>query len=218
MQQLVKSLRQLILDENDSRSCYTFAVGKINPSKLANFPEIQCFVLATGCPEHSILDNERELYHVPILTPLELLMALNPYNDNENAWGSRPYSTHPQDYWNAYQSSQNRNQERKTICDDDNDSDRDAPYFSLVSGAYESSSHSKNTTRPNNDDPNSAIPLESFPGKGVLTQYSSAAADFLSHRTYQGLQLTVTENEEDGQPIQAAIPGQSGIASNYGNR
>jgi diphthamide biosynthesis protein 2 len=223
MRQLVKSLRNLILDgnneddENSGRSCYTFAVGKINPSKLANFPEIQCFVLATGCPEHSILDNERELYHVPILTPLELLMALNSTNNDEIAWGSRPYSTHPQDYWKAYQSIQSKNHERKNMCDDD--SDQDVPYFSLVSGMYESSSRNAKISTCR-DDPNSTISLEALPGKGVLTQYSSAAADFLSHRTYQGLQLTVTDkdNEEDGEPIQAAIPGQSGIASNYGNR
>jgi hypothetical protein len=103
------------------------------------------------------------------------------------------------------------------MCDDD--SDQDVPYFSLVSGMYESSSRNAKISTCR-DDPNSTISLEALPGKGVLTQYSSAAADFLSHRTYQGLQLTVTDkdNEEDGEPIQAAIPGQSGIASNYGNR
>jgi diphthamide biosynthesis protein 2 len=134
MRQLVTSLRTLIL-EDDSRSCYTFAVGKINPAQLANFPEIQCFVLATGCPEHSILDNERELYHVPIVTPMELLMALNP----EITWGSLPYSTHRQDYWKAYQSVQTSRRDNSTSnepCKPDGD-ETDAPYFSLVSGAYE---------------------------------------------------------------------------------
>ena len=38
-------------------SCYTFVVGKINPAKLSNFAEIECFVMV-ACPEHSLLQME----------------------------------------------------------------------------------------------------------------------------------------------------------------
>lgn len=53
---------------------YTVAVGKLNPSKLANFPEIDVFVIVS-CPENSLLDS-RDFYR-PVITPFELELALN---------------------------------------------------------------------------------------------------------------------------------------------
>ena len=76
---LVASLRQTIARQHhESATSYTLVVGKINPAKLTNFPEIDCFVLV-ACPEHSLLSDhdQRERYPpIPIVTPLELLMAL----------------------------------------------------------------------------------------------------------------------------------------------
>jgi len=37
------------------KKSYTISVGKLNPSKLANFMEIECFVLV-ACPENSIVE------------------------------------------------------------------------------------------------------------------------------------------------------------------
>ena len=48
--------------------CYTFVVGKLNPNKLANFPEIDVFV-AVACPENSII-NDKEFFR-PVITPYE---------------------------------------------------------------------------------------------------------------------------------------------------
>ncbi len=53
---------------------YTFIVGKLNPAKLANFPEIDIYTLI-ACPENSLLDS-RDFYR-PIITPFELEVALN---------------------------------------------------------------------------------------------------------------------------------------------
>lgn len=50
-------------------------MGKINPAKLANFLEIECFVLV-ACPENSLLDAKEFL--CPIVTPYELEVALQP--------------------------------------------------------------------------------------------------------------------------------------------
>lgn len=52
---------------------YMTLVGKPNPSKLANFPEIDIFVLV-ACPQNSIIDGSD--YLRPIITPLELEAAL----------------------------------------------------------------------------------------------------------------------------------------------
>lgn len=54
---------------------YLLSVGKINPAKLANFMEIDCFVYV-GCPENSVY-NSRDFYK-PLLTPFEAELALNP--------------------------------------------------------------------------------------------------------------------------------------------
>lgn len=54
---------------------YLLSVGKINPAKLANFMEIDCFVFI-GCPENSVY-NSRDFYK-PLLTVFEAELALNP--------------------------------------------------------------------------------------------------------------------------------------------
>lgn len=50
---LIAHIRKLL---NKSRKkSYTISVGKLNPAKLANFMEIECFVLV-ACPENSLID------------------------------------------------------------------------------------------------------------------------------------------------------------------
>lgn len=45
------------------KKTYTVSVGKLNPSKLANFMEIECFVLI-ACPENSIIDSKVCVQHL----------------------------------------------------------------------------------------------------------------------------------------------------------
>jgi diphthamide biosynthesis protein 2 len=56
------------------KKVYIFLLGKPNVPKLANFPEIDVFVLV-ACPENSLLDSKDFLQ--PIITPFELDVALN---------------------------------------------------------------------------------------------------------------------------------------------
>ena len=51
---------------------YTIAVGKLNVPKIANFLEIDVFVLV-ACPENSLLDS-RDFFK-PVITPYELELA-----------------------------------------------------------------------------------------------------------------------------------------------
>lgn len=53
---------------------YLISVGKVNPAKLANFMEIDCFVLV-GCPENDLFTS-RDFYK-PLLSVYEVEMALN---------------------------------------------------------------------------------------------------------------------------------------------
>lgn len=49
-------------------------VGKLNPQKLANFPEIDCFVIV-ACAENSLIDSKD--FFRPIITPFEYEVAVN---------------------------------------------------------------------------------------------------------------------------------------------
>lgn len=57
---------------------YTIVVGKLNVPKLANFSEIDIFVLIAG-PENSLVESRD--YLKPIITPFELEIALVPYEN-----------------------------------------------------------------------------------------------------------------------------------------
>lgn len=52
---LITHLRKLIASHH--KKSYTVAVGKLNPAKLANFIEVECFVLV-ACPENSMVDSK----------------------------------------------------------------------------------------------------------------------------------------------------------------
>jgi diphthamide biosynthesis protein 2 len=55
---------------------YTIVVGKLNVPKLANFSEIDLFVLIAG-PENTLMDSRD--YFKPIVTPFEVEIALVKY-------------------------------------------------------------------------------------------------------------------------------------------
>eukprot|EP00941_MAST-03F_sp_MAST-3F-sp1_P005780 g5780.t1 len=66
------------LIESSGRKCYSFVVGKLNVPKLANFMEIDVFVLVAA-PEYSFLSGADSSEFVkPLATPYELEVALNP--------------------------------------------------------------------------------------------------------------------------------------------
>ncbi|KAJ1507309.1 Diphthamide biosynthesis protein 2 [Coelomomyces lativittatus] len=68
---LIHSLKSVIRKQR--KKCYTFALGKLNVPKLANFSEIDIFVLV-ACPESSIIDSKE--FFRPVVTPYEMIMAL----------------------------------------------------------------------------------------------------------------------------------------------
>ncbi|GAX13042.1 hypothetical protein FisN_2Hh523 [Fistulifera solaris] len=188
---IVNKLRNIITDHG--RSSYTFAVGKVNPAKLANFAEVECFVLV-ACPEHSLLDEERE-YPTSVITPMELCMALG-----VSDWGSTPYSLDAKDFLCLECTT---TAEKNKEDDSNSETSDDAPHYNLTTGQYESVPQRASAE----------IDLSLLPGQGKLTEYQSAAADFLQTREYQGLQVKAGETA-----VQRAQKGQQGIASNYGNR
>jgi diphthamide biosynthesis protein 2 len=183
---VVKTIKARLHDAG--KFSYSFAVGKINPAKLANFAEIECFVLV-ACREHSLLSDERE-YPVPVITPLELDVALG-----NLVWGAQVYSLDCQDVLAMVPAGAG------STTTSGLDSDDDAPYFSLVTGNY---MQKAGVAEPQDLD------LESLPGQGQVTAYKSEAANFLKQREYQGLSTQAGETK-----VKAATTGQKGIASDY---
>ena len=80
---LLDRLRSLL--RRHHKKVYTLAVGKLNPAKLANYLEVECFVLV-ACPENSLVDGNGKDYHRPIITPFELEVALG-----EQEWSGEAY-------------------------------------------------------------------------------------------------------------------------------
>jgi len=99
------------------RKVYTFAVGKLNVPKLANFPEIDCFV-HLSCPDTSILDEDfAKSMYAPVVTPWELLVAIGGHD-----WSS--------EYALTFDELIRRLQTAIVLPDEDE------PHFSLITGKF----------------------------------------------------------------------------------
>lgn len=111
----VNALRQQI--NASGRKSYLFVVGKINVPKLANFAEIDVFVIV-ACPENTMIDCKE--FYKPIVTPYELNLALN----NDREWTGE-YRLDFQDILPTLLEPMTQEPE---------------PYFSLITGTLTSSS------------------------------------------------------------------------------
>ncbi|KAM0279198.1 hypothetical protein ACHAQH_004743 [Verticillium albo-atrum] len=65
------------------KKSYTIVVGKLNPAKLANFAEIDGWVVV-GCWESGLVEEDAGFYR-PVITPFEMEVALLP--PEERIWG-----------------------------------------------------------------------------------------------------------------------------------
>lgn len=69
---IIEQLKETI--RRAGKKSYMFAMGKLNVPKLANFLEIDIFVLV-ACPENSLLDSSD--FYKPVVTPFEMEVACN---------------------------------------------------------------------------------------------------------------------------------------------
>eukprot|EP00887_Chlorella_sp_A99_P000266 scaffold13.g266.t1 len=66
------------------KKTYTLLLGKPSPAKLANFPEVEVFVMVAD-PQGQVLDSKE--YLAPIITPHEAMLAFSP----ESQWDEAAY-------------------------------------------------------------------------------------------------------------------------------
>ena len=138
---LISHIRKIL--SKGRKKSYTISVGKLNPAKLANFAEVECFVLV-ACPENSLIDtkvcpplcysmNGRMIligfqdFYRPIITPYELEIALQA----ESSWTGR--------YVLDFEELLAHSRESNGRADHPNDSeeeDPDQPIFSTITGKY----------------------------------------------------------------------------------
>lgn len=199
--------------QSTGRTAYTFAVGKLSTSgnKLANFAEIDCFVLIS-CGESitQFWQMERDDMIVPVLSPAELDVALG-FREWDGRyscdfgdlirWDEADERDKDAQSFDIKGTAENNDDEGNNDCSSD-----DEPFFSMVSGKYEQSKGTAKTT-------NNSVDLGALPGQGILTEYRSEAAEFLTKREYKGLEAKVGETKVTG-----AVLGKVGIASDYGEK
>lgn len=73
---VIEHLKDII--RKAGKKSYMFAMGKINVPKLANFLEIDVYVLV-ACPENSLLDSSE--FYRPVVTPFEMELACNKHRE-----------------------------------------------------------------------------------------------------------------------------------------
>ncbi|KAF8057552.1 putative diphthamide synthesis protein-domain-containing protein [Lyophyllum atratum] len=203
---LIRHLRAL-LSRNRKKS-YTISVGKLNPAKLANFLEIECFVLV-ACPENSIIEAKEFLR--PIVTPFELEVALRA----SQSWTGRYVLDFERLLAEAprldSESAEDQTAEADRADEDTDGDDPDRPVFSLITGTYR---HAKRygagaDSQPVESASGSEVVLRNQ-DSAVATLTDSAAGMFLQARSYQGLEAHVGED-----PPSVLEQGRSGIARGY---
>ncbi|KAJ3496247.1 hypothetical protein NLG97_g2794 [Lecanicillium saksenae] len=97
-------LRQKI--DKAGKKSYTIVVGKLNPAKLANFAEIEGWVVV-GCWESGLVEDDAS-YWRPVVTPFEMEVAL--MNVEDRIWGD--------EWWGGIEKLKVEDSEAKTNGND----------------------------------------------------------------------------------------------------
>ncbi|WVN89172.1 diphthamide biosynthesis protein 2 [Cryptococcus depauperatus CBS 7841] len=210
-QLLLKRLREDL--KRAKKKSYTLTVGRLNPAKLANFAEIECFVLI-GCAEGGVVDSKDFLR--PIITPWELELALQ---GSDHIWAPEKWTL---DFDSVLRDAQQRAtewQESKSSrtsskaedsYQEKGDDDDDTPQFSLISGQMRT-----RRTFPSHQSSQGA--LEGRIGDLTLrnqilslAKLESAGSSFLASRDFRGLEARVGMDEPS-----CLEEGRRGVARGY---
>ncbi|XP_053106897.1 2-(3-amino-3-carboxypropyl)histidine synthase subunit 2 [Hemicordylus capensis] len=171
------------------KRAYTLAVGKPNPAKLANFLEIEIFVLV-ACPQNSLLDSAD--FYRPLVTPYEMEMACNP----ARAW-TGSYIT---DFRNLLPGACEHIPFPSKVSEADSE-----PDISLITGELRSVCLSPAP----NPEPTSSTAVTCRSHSHAIAEISPAAS-FLESRSWQGLEQQLGQT-----PVTKAVAGRRGIAIAY---
>lgn len=213
------------------KKAYTFVVGKVNAAKVANFSEIDGWIVI-GCWESSLIESKD--FWKPIITPFELELALT--DERDRIWTGE---------WNSDfqallgkgakangvlsagegegQGEEEEDGDEDGDAEDDSDEESEPPVFDLRTGRYVS--QSRPMARPSKKKSTKATAGTSLVKRanGDLAQIGgqvSLGAEFLrTQRTWQGLGSDYEiayEYDDQGKVQGAAVEeGRSGVARGY---
>ncbi|KAL2257611.1 hypothetical protein VTK26DRAFT_9409 [Humicola hyalothermophila] len=227
----VDALRKMIAAAG--KKSYTVVVGKLNAAKLANFAEVDGWVVV-GCWESALVDDDAGFYR-PVVTPFELRAALMP--DEERVWSG--------EWWGGIewigegkkengrsqggggeeggaQKGDVGNGEEDEREEGDSEEESAPPEFDLRTGRLVSNSRPMRTKKPRAGKKEDGASGEKTPSSGALAVRSkgelamvngvvSPGAEYLrSQRTWQGL-------GSDYVPEESTVmeEGRSGVARGY---
>lgn len=212
------------------KKAYTVVVGKLNPAKLANFAEIEGWVIV-GCWESGLIEDDAG-YWRPVVTPFEMEIAL--LNEEERTWGG--------EWWGGIEKlslEENGDAQRQASVPEDNPATGDdldggvegeesqPPEFDLRTGKLVShsrpmrlptrsktNSNSETTTEERAAPDSAAALIKRTVGElASINGVASPGAEFLrANRTWQGLGTDFDENNEQSTVVEE---GRSGVARGY---
>ncbi|KAI1182363.1 diphthamide biosynthesis protein-like protein [Nemania serpens] len=216
------------------KKSYTIVVGKLNAAKLANFAEIDGWVVV-GCWESGLVDQDG--LFKPVITPFELSLALQ--SDESRIWTG--------EWWGGIEGAGNtaslntepagpqKTVEEEIFAEDGeggvDDEESEPPVFDLRTGRLVSNSRpmrvttrsfpsATSTTQPSDSTmavgaDGSAIVKRGTGEIALVNGVASPGAEFLrSKRTWQGLgsDFNLDENETRSTTVEE---GRSGVARGY---
>uniref|UniRef100_A0A8C5X4K1 2-(3-amino-3-carboxypropyl)histidine synthase subunit 2 n=1 Tax=Malurus cyaneus samueli TaxID=2593467 RepID=A0A8C5X4K1_9PASS len=184
---LLQHLRELL--RRAGKRSYTLAVGKPNPAKLANFLEVDIFVLV-ACAQNSLLDSSD--FYRPVVTPYELELACNPARE----WTGN-YLTDFRDLLPGACAHVELPPAVPTA--------EAVPDVSLITGNMRATHLCDSPTSL----PPSSTALASRDQTRALAEISPAAS-FLESRSWRGLEQQLGQT-----PVSKAVQGRRGIAIAY---
>ena len=206
------------------KKSYQFVVGKVNAAKLANFSEIDAWVVI-GCWESSLIDS-KDIWK-PIITPFELRLSLQ--EDQDRTWTGEWSSDYqrildmedtaaPRDKEEADAGLAENKADESSVEADDSEPESSPPEFDLRSGRYVSGSrpmhfqphHSQKSMADN------ALAKRSQSKIAIMGGQLSPGADFLRNkRGWKGLGSDFDMSSEE--PNTSIAEGRSGLARAYVN-
>ncbi|CAM6093351.1 unnamed protein product [Calypogeia fissa] len=195
----IQRIRSMV--EAAGKKAYMLVMGKPNPSKLANFPECEVFVLV-ACPQTAILDSKD--YLAPVITPFEAELAFVEGKQWTGAYRLDFTLTSAADHDPEFTP----------------DSSVAEPRFSFLTGRYVGKDYPQDRGEEDVSHVSQrALQLKSESTLSVVNTERSvldikSGAEYLASRTYQG--LDINQDGPDG-PSKAslAVAGRTGRASVY---